>query len=153
MIQILVGAGTNDKVACRTMPSSRAKPLTASSACSRSDAGAMAVDRDMDGWLAGERLVSGNLPDRSQGSLAQSHNRLADFSARLADFEMAVGIRRLLRPDQRLTPEFGRSYAGLGLEGAVERPIDWKPASMAMVSTGTSRCASSDSASLASSMR
>jgi hypothetical protein len=67
MIQILVGAGTNDKVACRTMPSSKAKPLTASSACSRSDAGAMAVNRDMGRLsLAGLAILPDSLPDRSR---------------------------------------------------------------------------------------
>ena len=40
MIQTRDGVGMNDSVACRTMPSSRAQPLTASSACKRSGAGA-----------------------------------------------------------------------------------------------------------------
>jgi hypothetical protein len=51
MNQILVGAGTNDKVACRTMPSSRARPLTASRACSRSEAGEVVIKPDMAGSL------------------------------------------------------------------------------------------------------
>src|SRR3954451_2418558 len=55
MIQNRDEAGTNDNVACRTMPSSRAPPLTASRAWSLSDAGAAAVEWDMDrlvpaGW-------------------------------------------------------------------------------------------------------
>src|SRR5947209_394431 len=55
MIQNRGEAGTNDNVACSTMPSSRARPLTASSAWSRSDAGVTAVKWDMDrlvpaGW-------------------------------------------------------------------------------------------------------
>src|SRR3954470_12519830 len=48
-------ADTNDNVACRTMPSSSAPPLTASRAWSLSDTGAAAVEWDMDrlvpaGW-------------------------------------------------------------------------------------------------------
>src|SRR5947209_10817960 len=50
MIQNRGDAGTNDNVACRTMPSSRARALTASSACRRSGAaGATVVKGDMDG--------------------------------------------------------------------------------------------------------
>src|SRR4051794_11984034 len=48
MIQNRGEAGTNDNVACRTMPSSRAPPLTASRAWSLSDTGAEAVEWDMD---------------------------------------------------------------------------------------------------------
>src|SRR3954451_19849502 len=55
MIQNRGEAGTNDNVACRTIPSSRAPPLTASRAWSLSDTGAAAVEWDMDtlvpaGW-------------------------------------------------------------------------------------------------------
>src|ERR1700733_226600 len=39
MIQNRWAVGTNDMVACRTMPSNRANPLTASSACSLSGPG------------------------------------------------------------------------------------------------------------------
>src|ERR1700722_4883694 len=44
MIQNRWAVGTNDMVACRTMPSSRANPLTASSACSLSGAGEPSPD-------------------------------------------------------------------------------------------------------------
>ena len=39
------------------------------------------------------------------------------------------------------------------LKARLNGPIDWKPASMAIVSTGTSRWLASDSAALASSIR
>src|ERR1700722_18818445 len=44
MIQNRSDVGTNDMVACRTIPSSRANPLTASSACSLSGAGEPSPD-------------------------------------------------------------------------------------------------------------
>ncbi|BBZ97835.1 hypothetical protein BDS110ZK25_24130 [Bradyrhizobium diazoefficiens] len=63
-------AGTNDIAACRTMPSSKAPPLSASRAWSRSDVGVAAVEGDMGGLIpAGEKLLPDSLPNRGAALL------------------------------------------------------------------------------------
>src|SRR5882757_8755771 len=128
MIQNRVGAGTKESVACRTMPSSRANPLTASRACKRSGAGpawsafVMGLPRDRTAVEGRGALRPGESAGPCKPMLARCRIRLTEFSAGLADFQVAVFFRRRgLRPGEGVAAEFGRGQAGIGLEGAIER--------------------------------
>src|SRR6516162_11308834 len=121
MIQNLVGVGMNETVACRMMPRSRAKPLTASSACSRSGVGPKSVTLGMEGLKKVRVKISGFSAQPRKSGLARSRIRLADFSAGLADFEVVVALRCSgLGSGEGVAPKFGRHHAGISLEGAIE---------------------------------
>src|SRR5215217_195837 len=80
---------------------------------------------------------------------------LAETGRRLADFEISMKLQQL---KDHAAGALRRRYSVgvtpvMALKARLNGPSDWKPASIAMVMTGTSTCVGSDSAVLASSMR
>ena len=95
-------------------------------------------------------------PERRREGSPDSEIALAENSNRLADFEICQLFQWIsesyapaslsLRYSVGVTPV-------VALKARLKGPSDWKPASIAMVMTGTSACDGSASAALASSIR